>query len=327
MISIIAPAYNNPGEVKKLLASISASANVEFPFEAIIADDGSKDFSIKEAVEPYHFARYIRLDKNSGAAAARNEAAKQSRYDALLFLDSDVVVFADTIARAGKYFSNPNVKAFVGRLDLLPENEGFHSRYKVLMFNSWLPKGEYSTAFSPAIGGVRKDIFFESRGFDETIKGASVEYMKFSYELRERCVIHFYSDLVVRVKIKSFAKALYTDFYSTMKWVTIFSRYKKFDNHCTTVSGGLGRLFGFITLISLPFCVAYGLYFPWLLIFVFYVYLNRHFFILVFSRESFLFLLRSLISHLIFSSVTVLGGISGLAIVIKKKISNIPRII
>ena len=32
MISIIAPAYNNPDEVKDLLDSIKASERVEFPY-------------------------------------------------------------------------------------------------------------------------------------------------------------------------------------------------------------------------------------------------------------------------------------------------------
>lgn len=323
MISVIAPAYNNPEEVRKLLESVALSRDASFPFEVIIVDDGSRDHSIKDVVAEYGFARYVRTPENDGAAAARNMGARESRYDSLFFVDSDVVMLPDTLAASARYFSDPGTEAFVGHFSTTPVNAGFFPRYKAIMFNSWLPKEGYSTIFTPAIGGVRKDIFFASGGFDETIKGATVEYVKFSYELRKRCEILFCRDVVVKVKLNTFGKALYTDFYSTMKWVTIFSRYRKFDNHCTSVAGGAGRLFGFITLISFPVCVIYGLYTAWLAAGAVYLILNRRFFIMVIKETgSPVFFIRSILTHLVLSTVTVLGGVAGLAMVIAQNISR-----
>jgi hypothetical protein len=188
------------------------------------------------------------------------------------------------------------------------------------MFNSWLPKENFSTVFTPAIGGIRKEALLECGGFDETIKGATVEYVRFSYALREHCMIYFYPDLAVRVKINSFKKALYTDFYSTMKWVEMFDEYKKFDNHCTSVSGGVARFFGFFAITSLPFCLYFRLYLVWALIMAAFLYLNRVFFALVLKRESFLFFLGSVLTYMILSISTVIGGIAGLLIIMKKRI-------
>lgn len=317
MISIIIPTYNNPEEVDNLLATISSSSGISFPFEAIVVDDGSADYSIKEAVKPFGFARYIRLEKNSGAAVARNRGAREARFGTLLFFDSDVAIFSDTLSKAKKHFDDDKIEAFVGHLDDVPLNKGFFPRFKAIMFNSWLPKDGFSTVFTPAVGGIRKDTFFECGGFDETIKGATVEYVKFSYELRKTCMIYFFPDFVVRVKINSFKKALYTDYCSTMKWVTIFSRYKKFDNHCTTVSGGMGRIFGFASITLLPPCIIYGLYPAWAMIFAAYCYLNIDFFMLILKKESPIFLVRGIITHMLLSVSTVAGGAAGAMIVIK----------
>ena len=85
MISIITAAFNNTEDVERLLRSISQSTNVDFPFEAIMIDDGSRDLSIKDIVGKHDFARYIRLDKNSGASIARNTGARQAKYESLFF--------------------------------------------------------------------------------------------------------------------------------------------------------------------------------------------------------------------------------------------------
>jgi hypothetical protein len=133
-------------------------------------------------------------------------------------------------------------------------------------------------------------------------------------------VINYFPDVVVRVKLNSFRKAVYTDFYSTMKWVTIFSEYKMFDNHCTSVTGGLGRLAGFLVLVSLPVCALGGFLFIWPAILAVYLFLNRRFFALALKRESPLFFLRSVITHSILSAVTVFGGVAGVVLVVKKRV-------
>lgn len=323
MISIIAPAYNNTEEVKVLLDSIGASDGVDFPFEVIIVDDGSTDVSLKDVVVSYDKARYIRLEKNSGAAAARNAGAKAAVYDSLLYLDSDVAIFPDTLRKAKKCFENKDVRAFIGHLDIVPLNGGFFPRYKAIMFNSWLPKEGYSTVFTPAIGGITKDTLLKCGGFDETIRGATVEYVRFSYALREVCTIYFYPDLVVRVKINPFKKALYTDFYSTMKWITMFDEYRKFDNHCTSPQNGLGRIFGFLAAVLLPVCILYGHYALWAAVFLLFLFLNRNFFTLVLRRESFLFFLGSVATYMVLAVSTVIGAFAGLAAVAFKHIKNI----
>ena len=320
MLSVIVPAYNNPDEVRMLLDSVAKSEKTDFPFEVLIIDDGSRDSEIGGVAALCPFARYIKLDKNSGAAAARNEGARSAKYGSLFFVDSDVTVFSDTLANVKRHFENPDVRAFIGRLNTVPLNSGFFPEYKALMFNSWLPKDGYSTVLSPAVGGVRKDIFFESGGFDETIKGATVEYVKFSYELRKRCKIWFFPDVVVRVKINTFRKAIFTDFYSTMKWVTIFSRYKKLDNHCTTPAEAVGRLAGFLLAVLFVPLFIFKFYALLILLFLVYLFLNRAFFIMVYKAKPLPFFLASIVTHVALSVMVVLGGLAGAVLVIIRSI-------
>ncbi|MDD5439338.1 MAG: glycosyltransferase family 2 protein [Candidatus Omnitrophica bacterium] len=323
MLSIIAPAYNNTGEVKALLESIARYGDVDFPYEAIIVDDGSTDDAMKGVVEAFGFARYERMPANKGAAVARNHGARIARYDRLMFVDSDIVFLKDTLQNVGRDFLRSGHKAFVGRFDFEPVNKGFFPRYKTIMFNSWLPNEDHSTVFSPAIGGVDKATFLKSGGFDEAIRGATVEWVRFSYELTRLCRIAYFPDVVVGVKINSFGKALYTDFYSTMKWVTIYKHYMKerpLDNHCMSGSVAVGRILGCLSLGMLPLCFNSYVLMIWLAVFCVYLYVNRGFFLLVRRRESPFFLARSVAAHMIFSSMTVAGGVAGLVMVFRERL-------
>jgi len=320
MISIVVPAYNNTDEVDKLLRSLKDDGTERYFSEIIVVDDGSEGESIKEVAARYPRTRYLRMEQNCGVAAARNRGAREAENDDLLFLDSDAVVFPDTIEKVARHFSDKRIKAFIGRFDFVPENDGFFPRFKAIMFNSWMPEGEYSTVVSPAFCAMRKDVFFGSGGFDENIKGATVGWVKLSYELSKRCKIYYFPDIVIRIKLNSFYKALFTDFYATMKWVTIFSRYKMFDNHCTSVSTAAGRCLGSVTFMSLPAALLFN-YMPlWSALFAVYLFVNRKFFLLVLKRESFLFFLGSVATHMALSTVTVLGGLAGLALVIKERV-------
>lgn len=89
--SIIIPVYNAETTLSASLESLRAQTFRDF--EAVFVDDGSTDRSpeILEAfaAESGIACRYVRQERNSGVAAARNRGIKESHGDYLAFLDAD----------------------------------------------------------------------------------------------------------------------------------------------------------------------------------------------------------------------------------------------
>lgn len=91
--SIIIPIYNQEQELffclKYLLKQIFSNK-----FEVIIIDDNStKQLDINNiSQKPFPDIRIFRLNKNVGAAVARNIGIAKAKYQLLLFLDADMVV-------------------------------------------------------------------------------------------------------------------------------------------------------------------------------------------------------------------------------------------
>ena len=74
--------------------------------------------------------RFCKMSQQSGPAAARNFGSQQARGD-MLFVDEDVVVHRDSIARvAASFENNPGLAAVFGSNDDEPAEKNFLSQYK-----------------------------------------------------------------------------------------------------------------------------------------------------------------------------------------------------
>lgn len=88
-VSVIVPAYNAEQTLDETLASLKAQT---FPnWEAIIVNDGSTDNTATVAANWVQQDARFRLinQANCGESAARNTGIRESRYEWLVFLDSD----------------------------------------------------------------------------------------------------------------------------------------------------------------------------------------------------------------------------------------------
>lgn len=94
MISICIPVYNF--RVDELVRTLSSQSQLlEVPSEIILIDDCSETIFRTENNKFSDNVKYVQLDKNIGRATIRNLFLKHSKYDNLLFLDCDSIVFAD----------------------------------------------------------------------------------------------------------------------------------------------------------------------------------------------------------------------------------------
>ena len=90
LVSIITPSYNSSKFIKDCVASVFSQTYKNW--EMIIVDDCSKDNSkeiISELSTKDKRIKSIFLEKNVGAAEARNAAIRQSKGKYVAFLDSD----------------------------------------------------------------------------------------------------------------------------------------------------------------------------------------------------------------------------------------------
>ena len=95
-IAVIVPVYNSSPQLRKCLDALAQSSETDF--ECIVIDDGSTDDSV--TVAQNSGAKVLSTGGRKGPACARNIGARAAGADVILFIDSDVCVKPDTLARA-----------------------------------------------------------------------------------------------------------------------------------------------------------------------------------------------------------------------------------
>ncbi|WBU58185.1 glycosyltransferase family 2 protein [Paracoccus sediminicola] len=95
--SVVIPAYNRAGQIRRTLES--CLAQTEPNFEIVVVDDGSADDTagVVEAMGDPRI-RCIRQD-NAGASSARNRGSAEARGDYIAFLDSDDEFLPEKLAQ------------------------------------------------------------------------------------------------------------------------------------------------------------------------------------------------------------------------------------
>ena len=125
----------------------------------------------------------------AGPAAARNAAAAECEADVLVFVDSDVEVHPDALARiAERFAADPELAAVFGAYDDDPADPGLASRYRNLLHHHVHAgaAGEAET-FWAGLGAIRRETFEATGGFDaDRFPQPSVEDVELGMRLRRR---------------------------------------------------------------------------------------------------------------------------------------------
>lgn len=185
-VSVIVPVYNGGKFLPSCLDAIFASDYSAY--EAIVIDDGSTDSSAEIAVVKGATVLFT-AHRQSGPAVARNLGTRKANGDILLFVDADVVIKPDTIAKiAARFYEQPEISALFGSYDDEPGEKNFLSQYRNLLHH-WVHQNSNSEAstFWAGLGAVRHEVFLAVGGFDgERFPIPSIEDIEFGMRLRAK---------------------------------------------------------------------------------------------------------------------------------------------
>ncbi|MCH8020750.1 glycosyltransferase [candidate division KSB1 bacterium] len=129
----------------------------------------------------------IELSENHEPAHARNFGSKCSSADILIFIDSDVLIFPETISKIVQAFQeHKDVAAIIGSYDDQPHETSFISEFKNLFHHYVHQKSsELASTFWSGCGAIRKNVFMEAGGFSESFKRPAIEDIELGYRLRK----------------------------------------------------------------------------------------------------------------------------------------------
>ena len=136
LVSIITPSYNTAGFIAETIRSVQSQT---YPnWEMIIVDDCSSD-NTDEVVKPFladdKRIKYLKNERNSGAAISRNKALRMAQGKWVAFLDSDDLWLPEKLER---------------QLKFMVEN-GYHFSY-----HGYEEIDEMSQTIGVYVGGKRK---------------------------------------------------------------------------------------------------------------------------------------------------------------------------
>jgi GT2 family glycosyltransferase len=207
-VSVIVPVRDGGAAFAESLASLARLDPP--PAERIVVEDGPQNDS------PAYPAgtTVIRLPTARGPAAARNAGAAVASGDLLFFVDADVVVPADAIARIQRAMAESDLDAVFGSYDRTPAAPGFISQFKNLVHRFVHQQAnDVAKTFWSACGAIRRPTFERLGGFDERYADPSVEDIELGMRLtRAGGRIRLEKSLeVTHLKRWTFRSMLHTD--------------------------------------------------------------------------------------------------------------------
>jgi len=183
-ISVIIPFYNASAYLGGCLEALQRSEDRDY--ELILVDDGSTDTSAREARR--FTGQVLSFPSPRGPAFARNRGAEAAGGDILFFIDADILCFPDTLSRVRRAFAgDPGLSAVIGSYDDDPPAHDFFSRYKNLTHHYvHQHAAAAASTFWTGCGAVRRAVFLEMGGFDESFRKPSIEDIELGYRMRAR---------------------------------------------------------------------------------------------------------------------------------------------
>lgn len=181
-VSVVIPVRNDPVHLAACLEALCQTQQAGY--EVIVVDDASTDHTPEVARRAR--ARILRLERQSGPAAARNRGAAAARGEIVVFIDADVCVTPQTLAQFIAVFDeHPDVSAAFGSYDTRPAERRLISQYKNLLHHFVHQQGDpQASTFWSGCGAVRRAVFLQLGGFSAHYGRPCIEDIELGLRLR-----------------------------------------------------------------------------------------------------------------------------------------------
>lgn len=186
--SVIMPAHQAEALLPDTLGALRASTLPRERWELLVVDDASRDDTAAVA-RRYADQVVVLGGKPLGPGGARNAAAAVARGRWLIFIDADVRVHPDTLAKFAEVVerANDRLVAVFGSYDAHPDARGLLSEYRNLLHRYVHLRGAGDAeTFWAGCGAVRRDAFEAIGGFDTLrFPRPQIEDIELGYRLRD----------------------------------------------------------------------------------------------------------------------------------------------
>ena len=167
-LSVVVPVHQGAEHLRAVLVALAGSTLPRASWELVVVDDGSTDESMEIAAA--HADLIVRLTgRPRGPAYARNRGAEASSAPLIAFVDADVLVHADALARMVDAIGDDDgIGAVVGTYDAGRTSGRLVSEYRNLLRHVEHQTHAGDTdAFSAGLALVRREAFLSAGMFDE----------------------------------------------------------------------------------------------------------------------------------------------------------------
>lgn len=299
MLTVVVPATDNPPTLERCLEALAAGGHG--PDELIV----------------------VREAPSAGFAAARRTGATAAQGDVVAFVDSDILVHPDALARIRAAFEeNESLAALFGSYDDAPEATGVVSRFRNLLHHHVHQSSPGSIAtFWGGLGAVRSDALDAVGGFDPNERwlddvdlGMRMAAAGFRIELRPEIQ-------GTHLKRWTLRSMIWTDFaIRGIPWVRLLFRHRTLSTelnlgwrHRVSAVGAVATAAALVA--RRPFGAAAGL--------GTLVVLNRRFYALVLRREGPVRVTAAVGLHAIHHLTAVAALAGGVAVVASGRVRRL----
>jgi GT2 family glycosyltransferase len=200
VISVVIPVRDAAEVLGGQLAALAAQ-DVDEPWEAVVADNGSTD-GLADVVDQWRTRipglRIVAASERPGVSHARNAGARAAGGDRILFCDADDEVAPGWVAAMGAALRR--WPAVGGSLDRRSLNPAGSLRPELARSDGLVPWPGFWPFASGANCGVRAEVLSAAGGFDEDLQ-AGGDDVDFSWRLRQQGYeLAFVPDAVVHYR-------------------------------------------------------------------------------------------------------------------------------
>jgi glycosyltransferase involved in cell wall biosynthesis len=168
-VTAVVPTFNRARTLARALTSILEQTRV--PDDIVVVDDASTD-DTAAVLRQFPPVRVVHLERNGGAARARNEGVRHARGELVAFLDSDDVWLREKLARQLARFGDADLLCTGVRVHERGGRVADHRGAGPRAQSGWSFADFQSYPFAPTTWLIRRAVLDALGGFDEALRNA-----------------------------------------------------------------------------------------------------------------------------------------------------------